>query len=100
MGLNAEGNQGGIPSPEPKTDLHSGAPTLTETLGQLLASKTFSRSGQLKRLFAYLREATASTDPAVWSETAIGVNAFGWSLRLRGPIRAAPSRSVRFIWNL
>jgi hypothetical protein len=77
MGLNAEGNQGGIPSPEPKTDLHSGAPTLTETLGQLLASKTFSRSGQLKRLFAYLREATASTDPAVWSETAIGVNAFG-----------------------
>jgi hypothetical protein len=50
---------------------------LTETLDQLLASKTFSRSGQLKRLLIYLREATASTDPSIWSETAIGTNAFG-----------------------
>jgi hypothetical protein len=50
---------------------------LTETLDQLLASKTFSRSGQLKRLLVYLREATVSTDPSIWSETAIGINAFG-----------------------
>ncbi len=50
---------------------------LTETFDRLLASKTFSRSGQLKRLLVYLREATASTDPSIWSETAIGTNAFG-----------------------
>jgi len=50
---------------------------LTEAFDQLLASKTFSRSGQLKRLLIYLREATISTDPAVWSETSIGANAFG-----------------------
>jgi hypothetical protein len=55
----------------------SGASNLTEALDQLLASKTFSRSGQLKRLLAYLHEATLSTDPAVWSETSIGANAFG-----------------------
>src|SRR6266404_5998566 len=55
----------------------SGTSSLTETLDQLLASKTFSRSGQLKRLLIYLREATISTDPAVWSETSIGANAFG-----------------------
>jgi hypothetical protein len=74
MGLTVEGNQGGIHPPEPaKFD----SATLTETLDQLLASKTFSRSGQLKRLFAYLREATFSTDPSVWSETSIGVHAFG-----------------------
>src|SRR5258708_28176601 len=50
---------------------------LTEALDQLLASKTFSRSGQLKRLLIYLRDATVSTDPLVWSETSIGANAFG-----------------------
>uniref|UniRef100_Q02AN3 Uncharacterized protein n=1 Tax=Solibacter usitatus (strain Ellin6076) TaxID=234267 RepID=Q02AN3_SOLUE len=50
---------------------------LTESLDQLLASKTFSRSGQLKRLLVYLRDATASTDPSVWSETSIGAIAFG-----------------------
>ena len=72
-----EGNQGGISAPEPGNDLHPGSATLTATLDQLLASKTFSRSGQLKRLLIYLREATASTDPSVWSETSIGVNAFG-----------------------
>ena len=54
-----------------------GALTLSEELDQLLASKTFSRSEQLKRLLVYLRDATISTDPAVWSETAIGANAFG-----------------------
>jgi len=55
----------------------SGTANLIETLDQLLASKTFSRSGQLKRLLAYLRESTVSTDPTVWSETSIGANAFG-----------------------
>jgi hypothetical protein len=50
---------------------------LTEALDQLLASKTFSRSGQLKRLLVYLRDATISPDPLVWSETSIGANAFG-----------------------
>jgi hypothetical protein len=50
---------------------------LTDALDRLLASKTFSRSGQLKRLLAYLRDATVSTDPSVWSETSIGANAFG-----------------------
>ena len=77
MGFTVEGNQGGNSPLEPRTDLHSGSETLTETLDQLLASKTFSRSGQLKRLLVYLREATVSTDPTVWSETSIGANAFG-----------------------
>jgi hypothetical protein len=74
MDLTVDGNQGGVSPPEPKK---SGSATLTETLDQLLASKTFSRSGQLKRLFQYMREANGSSDPAVWSETSIGVNAFG-----------------------
>src|SRR4029077_13617718 len=30
-----------------------------------------------RRLLVYLRDATLSGDPAVWSETAIGANAFG-----------------------
>src|SRR3979411_1876884 len=77
MGFTVEGNQGGISPPEPGNGLHSGSAALTETLDQLLASKTFSRSGQLKRLLVYLRESTVSTDPSVWSETSIGVNAFG-----------------------
>jgi len=55
----------------------SATSNLTEALDQLLASKTFSRSGQLKRLLVYLRDATVSTDPTVWSETSIGANAFG-----------------------
>jgi hypothetical protein len=72
------GKQGDSSSPpEPEKDLHDVSATLTETLDQLLASKTFSRSGQLKRLLIYLREATVSTDPTVWSETSIGANAFG-----------------------
>src|SRR5258708_9276704 len=54
-----------------------GDSTLTESLDQLLASKTFRRSGQLKRLLVYLRDATISTDPLVWSETSIGAKAFG-----------------------
>ena len=72
-----EGNQGGISAPEPGNDLHPGSAALAETLDQLLASKTFSRSGQLKRLLVYLREAIVSTDPSIWSETSIGTNAFG-----------------------
>src|ERR1700676_1070095 len=55
----------------------AGTANLMEALDQLLASKTFSRSGQLKRLLIYLREATASKDPSVWSETSIGAKAFG-----------------------
>jgi len=50
---------------------------LAEALDHLLASRTFSRSEQLKRLLVYLRDATAITDPSVWSETSIGANAFG-----------------------
>ena len=72
-----EGNQGGISAPEPGNDLYPGSAALAETLDQLLASKTFSRSGQLKRLLVYLREAIVSTDPSIWSETSIGTNAFG-----------------------
>src|SRR5580658_8554758 len=74
MGSIVEGNQGGIHPPETKK---SGSATLTETLDHLLASKTFSRSGQLRRLFTYLRDSTGSSDPAVWSETSIGLHAFG-----------------------
>src|ERR1700738_5692543 len=55
----------------------AGTANLMEALDELLASKTFSRSGQLKRLLVYLREAPVSTDPSVWSETSIGANAFG-----------------------
>src|ERR1700730_9384097 len=50
---------------------------LRATLDQLITSRTFSRSGQLKRLLVYLRDAIVSTDPSVWSETSIGANAFG-----------------------
>ncbi|HYL76175.1 MAG TPA: hypothetical protein VEU96_18340 [Bryobacteraceae bacterium] len=77
MGFTVEGDQGGISLPEPGKALLGDSATLKETLDQLLASKTFSRSGQLKRLLIYLREATDSADPSVWSETSIGVNAFG-----------------------
>ena len=66
-------SQQGVAEPEPGKDLSA----LVEALDQLAASKTFSRSTQLKRLLFYLREATASTDPSVWSETSIGTNAFG-----------------------
>ncbi|MEI9972518.1 MAG: hypothetical protein WDO73_10960 [Ignavibacteriota bacterium] len=78
MGLAVEGNSGGSSPPESTKDLQPSSPAaLLETLDQLVGSKTFSRSGQLKRLLVYLREATASSDPSVWSETAIGANAFG-----------------------
>jgi hypothetical protein len=77
MSLTVERNQGGISPPEPGTDLGVASTSLTGELDRLLASKTFSRSGQLKRLLAYLREATFSTDPTVWSETSIGANVFG-----------------------
>jgi hypothetical protein len=77
MGSTVESSQGGTSPAEPGKGLPSSSATLTETLDQLLASKTFSRSGQLKRLLVYLREATVSTDPSVWSETSIGANAFG-----------------------
>jgi hypothetical protein len=59
------------------SEVQKEATNLTDALDQLLASKTFSRSGQLKRLLIYLRDATFGTDPAVWSETSIGANAFG-----------------------
>ena len=73
----AVGKQGDSSPPAPEKDLHAVSTTLTETLDQLLASRTFSRSGQLKRLLVYLREGTESADPSVWSETSIGANAFG-----------------------
>jgi hypothetical protein len=50
---------------------------LTEALDQLLASKAFSRSGQLRRVLLYLRDCAGSAEPSVWSEISIGVNAFG-----------------------
>jgi hypothetical protein len=77
MDPTAVGKQGDSSPPAPEKDLHAVSTTLTETLDQLLASRTFSRSGQLKRLLVYLREATESPDPSVWSETSIGANAFG-----------------------
>ena len=40
----------------------SGTSDLTGALDGLLASKTFSRSGQLKRLLVYLRDVTLSGD--------------------------------------
>jgi len=77
MGLAVEDNSEGSSPSEAAKDLQPGSEALLETLDQLVASKTFSRSGQLKRLLIYLHDATTSTDPAVWSETSIGVNAFG-----------------------
>jgi hypothetical protein len=72
-----DSNQASTPPLGPGTEAHIGSIALTEALEKLLASRTFSRSGQLKRLLAYMQEATASTDPSVWSETAMGANAFG-----------------------
>ena len=77
MGAAVEGKQSGVFPQEPAKEPSSGPAPLIETLDQLLASKTFSRSGQLKRLLVYLREATGGTDPSVWSETSIGIHAFG-----------------------
>ena len=42
-----------------------------------IASKTFSRSEQLRRLLLYLRGVSGSDDPGVWSEMAIGASVFG-----------------------
>jgi hypothetical protein len=53
----------------PKEELPSGFADLIGTLDQLLASKTFSRSAQLRSLLIYLREVAGSADPVVWSET-------------------------------
>ncbi len=72
-----DGNPRAIAPPEPGKDFTSEPAILIDTLDRLLASKTFSRSGQLKRILAYLRQATGSADPSVWSETAIGADAFG-----------------------
>jgi len=75
-GFTVGSNESKISHPD-RQEVLSGTSNLIEALDQLLASKTFSRSGQLKRLLVYLREATVSTDPSVWSETSIGANAFG-----------------------
>src|SRR5260370_29728499 len=72
-----------FPSAEPRdvipvtSSLESEIEQLTEALDNLIASKTFSRSEQLRRLLAYLRDASTSADPVVWSETAIGTTVFG-----------------------
>src|SRR5215831_19257223 len=77
MSLSIEGKPDGDGLSDPGGELQIASPPLTETFNVLLASRTFSRSGQLKRLLVYLRDATANPDPSVWSESAIGVNAFG-----------------------
>jgi hypothetical protein len=69
-------SQNEIPQPELQEEI-SRPSNVRETLDQLLSSTTFRRSGQLKRILLYLREAAESTDASVWSETAIGVHAFG-----------------------
>jgi len=60
-----------------RPDLEKKTSSLSVALDQLLASKTFSRSGQLKRLLLYLRDSTDGSDASAWSETSIGANAFG-----------------------
>src|SRR5437899_677028 len=77
MGFTVQGDPDGISPSEPGKNGPCSGGMVTETLDQLLASRTFSRSGQLKRLLGYLQESTASTDPSAWSETSIGVHAFG-----------------------
>jgi hypothetical protein len=77
MGFSVDANESGASPLGAGKDLPPGSATLAETLDQLIGSKTFSRSGQLKRLLVYLREAIVSKDPAAWSETSIGVDAFG-----------------------
>ena len=68
----------GIAPPElRKEEFPSGFADLIGTLDQLLASKTFGRSAQLRRLLIYFGEVAGSADPVVWSETAIGANVFG-----------------------
>jgi hypothetical protein len=51
--------------------------TLNESFDLLIASKTFSRSEQLKRLLVYLRDVSETADPSAWSETSIGSHVFG-----------------------
>jgi hypothetical protein len=75
-GLAVGSNESEISNPDLQKVLPETS-NLTEAFDRLLASKTFSRSGQLKRLLIYLRDATISTDPSVWSETTIGANVFG-----------------------
>jgi len=65
-------------SPAPGTaesQLTPGVPP--ETFDLPIASKTFSRSEQLRRLLLYLRGVSGSDDPCVWSEMAIGASVFG-----------------------
>jgi hypothetical protein len=49
----------------------------TEAFDLLIASKTFSRSEQLKRLLVYLRDVSDMSDSGAWSEMSIGANVFG-----------------------
>src|SRR5262245_11936695 len=77
MSLTVQSKEGGAGPSDPGKESQIGSSALTETFDVLLASRTFSRSGQLKRLLVYLREAALGEDPSLWSETAIGVNAFG-----------------------
>jgi hypothetical protein len=53
------------------------AETLTDAFDLLLASKTFSRSEQLRRLLLYFRDVPGGAEPSAWSETAIGAHVFG-----------------------
>ena len=55
----------------------SEAQRLVEVFDGIVASKTFSRSEQLKRLLIYLRDVPEGSDPSAWSETAIGTQALG-----------------------
>ncbi len=57
-------------------EAQSTSAALTEAFDQLIASRTFSRSGQLKRLLAYLRDASEAVDPSARSEMVIGTNVF------------------------
>ncbi len=50
---------------------------LDAAISQVLASRTFSRSEQLRRLLAHLGEAARTQDSSQLTETAIGVHFFG-----------------------
>ncbi len=66
-----------VGSPSGTLVTQTASESLTRAFDLLIASRTFSRSGQLKRLLAYLRNASEAADPGAWSETCIGATVFG-----------------------
>ena len=71
---------------------------MQEVLGQVITSRTFSRSEQLPRLLSFLVQATIAGRPDMLKETVIGIEFFGFSARFdpkRDPVVRMAMRRLR-----